>query len=512
MFGWNMIPCLLIAGLLGGWIGWLLKSLLFGNKEQEYEGRINELESSWGARWKTKTGEFDALQANFNTQGNRLSLVEADYATANANLKERDALLLDWEARYKKLEASGSAENAKDDAEIADLKARLAKAESAQQAKDAELTTAKQGIAGKEKELAALAASVAALEIFRTKAGDWETKHKSDIGARDAELAKAKASITDWETRYRQMEASALAENRKDNSEIAMLKTQVERAKADLDASAKTVAARDAELNSLRGNLADWESKYKSLQASANAENTKDDKEIADLKAQLARLQSDLSARDKAANDANAQLTATRQNLTGKEAELAKLTASIAALEVFHTKTGEWETKYKTDIGNKDSEIGNLKARITELEMLTSAPKKPDWTDLILIEGIGDVYYKKLSGIGISWQKELLKRGADKEGRQAIAAESGIREDMILTWVNHCDLRRVNGISEQFAELLEVAGVDTMVELATRRPDNLFNKLVEVNTEKHVSPTTPIAEEVQSWVAQAKTLGRVVTH
>ena len=449
MFGWNMLPCLLIAGLLGAWIGWLLKSLLFGSKEKEYEGRLTDLENSWSTRWQTKSGEFDTLQTNFNSQTARLGTLDADYATTTANLKDRDALLLDWEMRYKNLAATGSAENTKDDAEIAELKAQLAKSQAAHAA---ELATANQSLTSKTAELATLAASVAALEGFRNKAGEWETKYKTDLGARDAELAKLNASVTDWEGRYKRLETASTAENSKDDQAIADLKGQLAKLQAELDAHAKTASVMDTELNTLR------------------------------------------------------------QNVAGKDADLAKLTASVAALEIFRTKAGEGETKYQTDIGGKDSEIGSLRAKITELEMLISAPKKPDWTDLVLIEGIGDSYYQKLSDIGISWQKELLRKGADKEGRQEIAAKSGIREDLVLTWVNHCDLRRVNGISEQFAELLEVAGVDTVVELATRRPDNLFTKLVEVNTEKQVAPATPIAEEVQSWVAQAKNLGRVVTH
>ncbi len=79
--------------------------------------------------------------------------------------------------------------------------------------------------------------------------------------------------------------------------------------------------------------------------------------------------------------------------------------------------------------------------------------------------------------------------------------------------MNHVDLIRINGIDEQYAELLEVAGVDTVPELATRNADNLHAKLVDVNNgEQKISPTTPSLLEVQSWIGHAKTLEKIVTH
>ncbi len=484
MLGLSILPCLLLAGLLGAWIGWLLKGLLSAGRDQEYQGKIVELENSWSSKLKAKTGEFDALQANFHSQSARLSALDGNLATASASLADRDAALADWEAKYNQLAASSTAENSKDDAELADLKAKLAQA-------NADLEAKAKAAASAEAELNAQLGKVKADLEVQAKAAETSKNElatlQQNAAGKDSEIAKLMAGaalaatlqgkLSDWESKY--------------NTDIAN---------------------RDEELVKLRASLAEGEARYKQLEAASNAENSKDDGEIAALKAQLAKAQADLETQTKAAGNSAAELNVLRQDLAGKDAEITKLMASTALVTSLQGQVGDWENKYKTDLANRDSEIGSLRAKITDLEMLTNAPKQPDWTDLILIEGIGDTYYKKLSDVGISWQKELLKRGADKDGRKEIAEKSGIREDLILTWVNHCDLRRVNGVSEQYAELLERAGVDTVVELATRRPENLFNKLVEVNNEKHVAPSTPIAEEVVAWVAQAKHLGRVVTH
>jgi hypothetical protein len=60
--------------------------------------------------------------------------------------------------------------------------------------------------------------------------------------------------------------------------------------------------------------------------------------------------------------------------------------------------------------------------------------------------------------------------------------------------------------------LLEVAGVDTVPELAQRNPENLYQKLVEVNQEKHLVRQLPGQNRVKDWVEQAKRLPRKVNY
>jgi hypothetical protein len=67
-------------------------------------------------------------------------------------------------------------------------------------------------------------------------------------------------------------------------------------------------------------------------------------------------------------------------------------------------------------------------------------------------------------------------------------------------------------VGKQFGELLEAAGVDTVMELAQRNPVNLFSKLAEVNAEKKLAGRSPHQDEVSNWVQQAKGLPRVVEY
>jgi predicted flap endonuclease-1-like 5' DNA nuclease len=124
------------------------------------------------------------------------------------------------------------------------------------------------------------------------------------------------------------------------------------------------------------------------------------------------------------------------------------------------------------------------------------------------VEGIGEVYGAKLREAGIRSINALLQKGSTPQGRQEIAEKSGISGKRILTWVNHADLKRIKGVERQYSELLEAAGVDTVVELAQRNPENLHKKMLETNEEKRLVRRPPALSMVTDWVEQAKKLPR----
>lgn len=131
---------------------------------------------------------------------------------------------------------------------------------------------------------------------------------------------------------------------------------------------------------------------------------------------------------------------------------------------------------------------------------------------LTTVEGIGEKYAEKLHQAGIATTEALLEKGATPQGRQALAEEAGISDKLILEWVNHADLFRIKGVGEEYADLLEEAGVDTVPELAQRNPANLHAKLQEVNAAKKLVRKLPAAAQVSDWVEQAKALPRVLTY
>ena len=128
------------------------------------------------------------------------------------------------------------------------------------------------------------------------------------------------------------------------------------------------------------------------------------------------------------------------------------------------------------------------------------------------IEGIGPTNAKKLAKANIKTTAGLLKLCCDRKGRKAMSTATGLSEKQLLKWANMADLMRISGIGQEFSELLEAAGVDTVKELRKRNAPNLTKKMAEVNAKKKLTRRVPSLSMVESWVAQATKLKPVITH
>lgn len=131
---------------------------------------------------------------------------------------------------------------------------------------------------------------------------------------------------------------------------------------------------------------------------------------------------------------------------------------------------------------------------------------------IVDIEGIGPAYAKKLADAGIRTTDALLKKGATAAARKELEASTGIGHDLLLEWVNLADLFRIKGIGSEYSDLLEEAGVDTVAELGNRVPENLLQKMVEVNKAKNLVNKMPGVMQVKAWIQQAKKLPRAVMY
>jgi predicted flap endonuclease-1-like 5' DNA nuclease len=206
------------------------------------------------------------------------------------------------------------------------------------------------------------------------------------------------------------------------------------------------------------------------------AEAAPADEELGELSAQLAALEAEISGQPEAEPVAR---------LPGAE-EAARVAAEMAAIKASAPAAPAAEAK--------ERKSAKMTAR------------------LAYVEGIGEVYAAKLEEIGIRTPEELLARGATRKGREEIVERTGISSKLVLKWINHTDMYRVSGIGSEYADLLEAAGVDTVVELATRVPANLHARLVAINQEKKLVRQLPVLAQVERWVAAAKLLPRVVTY
>jgi predicted flap endonuclease-1-like 5' DNA nuclease len=129
------------------------------------------------------------------------------------------------------------------------------------------------------------------------------------------------------------------------------------------------------------------------------------------------------------------------------------------------------------------------------------------------VEGIGPSYGAKLAAAGVSSTDDLLDRGAKPSGRKALEEATGIAHSLILEWVNHVDLMRIDGVGSEYSDLLEAAGVDSPAELAQRNAANLATTVQEVVAARpSIVRRVPSASELQDWIDQSKKLPKVVEH
>lgn len=128
------------------------------------------------------------------------------------------------------------------------------------------------------------------------------------------------------------------------------------------------------------------------------------------------------------------------------------------------------------------------------------------------LKGIDQNTAKALQGLGVKDSDKMLESAAKPAQRKELAAKVGVDARAILELANRADLARVKGIAGVYSDLLERSGVDTVKELATRRPDNLHSKILQTNEAEKVTARAPTADMVEDWVTQAKELPKVLEY
>src|SRR5215475_2372945 len=111
-----------------------------------------------------------------------------------------------------------------------------------------------------------------------------------------------------------------------------------------------------------------------------------------------------------------------------------------------------------------------------------------------------------LKSVGIRTTGRLLEAAKDPKGRKTLAAKTGIEEKCILRWANMADRMRIKGVGDDYAELLEAAGVDTVRELKYRNAKRLAEAMAKANEKRKLVQFLPSEKAVQRWIEHAKKL------
>jgi predicted flap endonuclease-1-like 5' DNA nuclease len=122
------------------------------------------------------------------------------------------------------------------------------------------------------------------------------------------------------------------------------------------------------------------------------------------------------------------------------------------------------------------------------------------------IAGIEPDTVATLKSHGIRTTAKLLDAAKDPKGRKALSEKTGISEKSLLCWANMADRMRIKGVGEDYATLLQAAGVDTVKELKYRNPANLASAMAEANRKRKMVRLLPSEKLVCRWIEDAKTL------
>lgn len=128
------------------------------------------------------------------------------------------------------------------------------------------------------------------------------------------------------------------------------------------------------------------------------------------------------------------------------------------------------------------------------------------------IKGVDAEQREILGRAGVRTTQELLEKASSRTARTHLATETGLPEHTLLKWTDRAHLMELSGVGREYSDLLEMAGVDSPLELSHRRPDHLAEALQKLNDEQKLVHRVPPPPMVEKWIQEARALAPAVEH
>jgi uncharacterized protein DUF4332 len=122
------------------------------------------------------------------------------------------------------------------------------------------------------------------------------------------------------------------------------------------------------------------------------------------------------------------------------------------------------------------------------------------------LEALGPGFAIQMKKVGIRTTEKLLETAKSLKGRQILAEKTDIAQDQLLRVANLIDRMRIKGVGEDYAVLLEAAGVSTLKELRYRNPARLAEAMAKANVERKLVRVLPSEHTVGRWIDHARKL------
>lgn len=154
------------------------------------------------------------------------------------------------------------------------------------------------------------------------------------------------------------------------------------------------------------------------------------------------------------------------------------------------------------------AEIVGGTSMLHKIHEVVSQPKPIDFANILA------KVFAHLPGFSkIKDEKSFLKEVATEKSRNELAKKSGINKDTILRFANIIDLKRIEGVDEKTAILLEAAGVDSPFELKKRIAENLEKSIKNTITEKGLDiDVPPTTDQINQWKESVATNDKIIYH
>ena len=129
------------------------------------------------------------------------------------------------------------------------------------------------------------------------------------------------------------------------------------------------------------------------------------------------------------------------------------------------------------------------------------------------LQGVGPQTGDLLRGYGIKTVGDYLRKMHSPSLREEAAKSLDILVQPLHNWASMADLLRIEGVDQQYAELLFSGDILTVGDLSHCDPDELTPRLEEVNSEgkQLIAPNAPDINQVNDWIARAGAMSPVVT-
>ncbi len=353
----QILICLLIAGLIGALVGWLLRGgcgRKLSENDEQWNLRLKALESEWESELDGISKDYDA---KISSADGEIKSLKRDHESKNdewsLKLKNQDT---SWEGKIQSLVGDYDAKNSSANNELEKLKKELAFSRD-------EIENLNSSFEGKIKTLRG---------DYDNRCSKIEDLEKELEDANGSWSLKLKDSETSWESKIQSVKSDYESKSLSANSEAQTLKRELEEVKKELaDANGKwSLKLKDSSLG--------LENKMQSLTDSYDAKISNLNNELEYLKSELISSAEDTKKAKDELEDAKSELESKNSSLNS---QTQSLKAEIKALDdswslKLKNQDLSWESKIQGLLGDYDFKSASANEKLEDLNIKLQDAKR----------------------------------------------------------------------------------------------------------------------------------------